>query len=135
MLFGGVDSPLADTTPAPTLAPTRISNPPQATLGITTIYNTLEQQQKGVIAYDDILNYGIAVPFKLPPKSQIPASKKLFDKNVVPKLVDALGDSSVTKAWFHFQAGNTATAGNKLFTVDAPLGGKLYSVVASWKTA
>ncbi|WP_413173458.1 hypothetical protein [Anabaena azotica] len=130
MLFGGVHSALADTTPTPTLAPTITSNPAQTTLGITTIYSTPEQQQKGVTVYDDILNYGIAVPFKLPPGFQIPASKKIFEKNVVPKLVDALGDGSVTKAWFDFQAANTATAGNKLFTVDAPLGGKLYSVVA-----
>ncbi|MEO3705922.1 hypothetical protein [Trichormus azollae] len=76
------------------------------------------------------MNYGIAVTFELPPGFQIPASKKLFYKNVVPKLIDALGNGSVTKAWFDFQAANTATAGNKLFTVDAPLGGKLYSVVA-----
>lgn len=76
------------------------------------------------------MNYGIAVTFELPPGFQIPASKKLFYKNVVPKLIDALGDGSVTKAWFDLQAANTATAGNKLFTVDAPLGGKLYSVVA-----
>ncbi|WP_016952750.1 hypothetical protein [Anabaena sp. PCC 7108] len=134
MLFGGVNVALADTTPIPSATPDAISAPPsnatKTTLGITTIYSTPEQQKKGVTVYEETLKYGIAVPFQLPPGFRIPANKKVFDTLVVPKLVDVLGDGSVTKAAFDFQAAAAATSGNQLFNIDAPLGQKLYSVVA-----
>lgn len=116
MLFGGISPALADTT--------------ENTLGITTFYSTPEQQKQGVTVYQDILNYGVAVPFQLPPDFVIPNSKKAFEKKVAPQLIDALGDGSVTKAWFDFQSAKTATSGNQLFRIDAPVGEKLYSVVA-----
>lgn len=99
-------------------------------LGITTLYSTSEQQAQGVTVYKDILQYAIATPFALPPNFPIPATKEEFDKTVVPGLVKVLGDGSVTKAWFDFQAGQAKSTGNQLFSVDAPLGQKLYSVVA-----
>lgn len=130
VLFGGVGSALADTTPLTETAPTTTANTASNILGITTIYSTPEQQKKGVTVYKDILKYGVAVPFELPPGFEIPASKKAFNKEVAPKIVESLGDGSVTKAWFDFQEAKAATAGNKLFSVDAPVGEKLYTVVA-----
>ena len=97
-------------------------------LGITTLYSTPEQQGQGVTVYKDILQYAIATPFA--PDSPIPATKEEFDKTLVPELVKALGDGSITKAWFDFQAAKAESTGNKLFSVDAPSGEKLYNVVA-----
>ncbi len=97
---------------------------------VTTLYSTPQQQGQGVTVYKDILQYAIATPFSLPQNFPIPATKEEFDKTVVPKLVKALGDGSVTKAWFDFQAGEAESTGNKLFSVDAPSREKLYSVVS-----
>ncbi|MEH1772481.1 hypothetical protein [Nostoc sp.] len=99
-------------------------------LGITSLYSTPEEQGQGVKVYQDILQYKIATPFALPPKYPIPATKEEFDKIVVPGLVEQLGDGSVTKAWFDFQAGQAQIAGKELFSINAPLGQKIYSVVA-----
>ncbi|MEH2259524.1 hypothetical protein [Nostoc sp.] len=99
-------------------------------LGVTTLYSTPSEQGQGVTVYKDILQYAIATPFSLPPNFPIPATKEEFDKTVVPRLVKGLGDGSVTKAWFDFQAGEAESTGNQLFSVDAPSGEKLYSVVS-----
>ncbi|MGJ5631887.1 hypothetical protein [Nostoc sp. CALU 1950] len=99
-------------------------------LGVTSLYSTSEQQEQGVKVYKDILQYGIATPFSLPPDFQIPATKAEFDQKVVPGLIKVLGDGSVTKAWFDFQAGEAQIATKELFSIDAPLGQKIYSVVA-----
>ncbi len=112
------------------LSPALADSPPKTVLGITTLYSTPEQQTQGVTVYKDILQYAIATPFSLPSSFQIPATKEEFDKIVVPRLVKGLGDGSVTKAWFDFQAGEAESTGNQLFSVDAPSGKKIYSVVS-----
>ncbi|BDI18981.1 hypothetical protein ANSO36C_47830 [Nostoc cf. commune SO-36] len=112
------------------LSPALADSPAKTVLGITSLYNTPEQQKQGVKVYQDILKYGIATPFALPPNFQIPATKEEFDEKVVPGLIKILGDGSVTKAWFDFQAGQAQIATKELFSIDAPLGQKIYSVVA-----
>ncbi|MHC5598500.1 MAG: hypothetical protein ACYTXC_21585 [Nostoc sp.] len=112
------------------LSPALADSPPKTVLGITSLYSTPEQQAQGVTVYKDILKYAIATPFGLPENFPIPATKEDFDKKVAPRLVKVLGDGSVTKAWFDFQAGEAESAGNQLFSFDAPLGERIYSVVA-----
>jgi hypothetical protein len=115
LLFGGVTPALAQTT--------------TEDLGTTTIYNTKEAQEREVKVFQDA-GYAIAAPFELPENIMIPPTKEEFDTKVVPSLVKALGDGSVTKAWLDFQGLESTTAGGRLFSVKAPLGQKIYSVVA-----
>ncbi len=117
--LGGLSPALADS-----------DSSPKTVLGITSLYSTSEQQTQGVTVYKDILQYAIATPFSLPPNFPIPPTKEEYDKTVVPGLIKVLGDGSVTKAWFDFQAGQAEIATKELFSIDAPLGQKIYSVVA-----
>ena len=99
-------------------------------IGITSLYNNKDLQTRKAQIFSNVLKYTVATPFELPPGIQIPPTKEEFDKTVVPSLVSALGDGSVTEAWLDFQGVKAATAGNQLFTIDAPIGEKLYTVVA-----
>jgi hypothetical protein len=116
LLFSHLNPVLADSTPS-------------TSLGTTSFYTTQTEQEQEVKVYRDLLKYNIATPLQIPANS-IPATKEEFDTKYVPNIVKALGDGSVTKAWFDFQGVDSPTAGKQLFTVNAPLGQKIYSVVA-----
>ncbi|BAY38095.1 chitinase/cellulase [Nostoc sp. NIES-2111] len=112
------------------LSPALAQSSPKPALGITSLYNNPEDQKQGYSVYHDILQYAVAIPAQeIPQGVPIPQTKEEFQK-LLPGLVDKLGDGSVTKAWFDFQAAQAQTAGNELFSVNAPSGQKLYTVVA-----
>ncbi len=97
--------------------------------GVISVYNTPEQQEhkKEIFKKE---HYQISIPFQLPEGINIPDTKEDFDNKLLTLGVDKLGDGSVTEAWFDFQNVKADTVGNELFIANAPLGQRLYSVVA-----
>jgi hypothetical protein len=112
------------------LSPALAQSSPKPALGITSLYLNAEEQKQGYNVYHDILQYAVAIPAQeIPQGVPIPPTKEEFQK-LLPGLVEKLGDGSVTKAWFDFQAARAETYGNELFSVNAPSGQKIYTVVA-----
>jgi hypothetical protein len=110
------------------ISPAFAQNKPPVVIGTTEIFTDQTQQMQQVEVYQKI-GYSIANPFKIPAES-IPATKEEFDEKVVPKLVKMLGDGSVNQARFDFKDVEGSPSENQVFTVYAPLGQKIYSVVA-----
>lgn len=101
--------------------------------GITTFYNTSEQQAQGVNTYQNILNYDVAIPTDL--SARLPENLSDFPKTFKEFLAEGRlrngTNGSFTEGWFDFQASTAATPGsNQLFTIKAPDGYRIYSVVA-----
>lgn len=97
--------------------------------GIISVYNNPELQKQKKEIFEQ-LNYQISIPFELPPGIKIPDTKQEFDHQFLSQGVKTLGDGSITQAQFDFQGLIAESVGAELFTVDAPLGKRLYSVVA-----
>ncbi|WP_013322060.1 hypothetical protein [Gloeothece verrucosa] len=122
--LGGVNPAFAQQLPEP------------ASRGITTFYATPEQQAQGVKVYQDILKYDVAIPNT--DLSQIlPENQSDFPAAYRPILEEGRKkngtNGSFTEGWFDFQAANAVTTGtNVLFTINAPLNGRIYSVVAGF---
>lgn len=119
--LGGVNPALAQQLPQP------------ASRGITTFYITPEQKGRGVETYQQ-LNYDVAIPN--PDLSAfLPENVKDFPAAYQPILEKGRKDNgtngSFTEGWFDFQAASAVIPGtNTLFTINAPLNGRIYSVVA-----
>ncbi|MBD2198959.1 MULTISPECIES: hypothetical protein [Calothrix] len=113
--------------------------PPSPSRGIVTFYLTPEQQAQGVKIYGDILKYDLALPNPdisaiLPENlSDFPAAyKQVIAQNQQKNGING----SFTEAWFDFQAARPLRSGtNTLFTVNAPINGRIYSVVAGLPVA
>lgn len=102
--------------------------------GITTFYNTSEQQAEGVNTYQNILNYDVAIP-NPDLSARLPENLSDFPKTFKEFLAEGRlrngTNGSFTEGWFDFQASTAATPGsNQLFTIKAPDGYRIYSVVA-----
>ena len=102
--------------------------------GITTFYATPEQQVQGVQVYRDILKYHVAIPN---PDLSAMLPENLSDFPAAYKSVLEMGrkkngvNGSFTEGWFDFQFSTPVIPDtNQLFTVNAPSGERLYSVVA-----
>jgi hypothetical protein len=120
--LGGVSPALAQQAPQP---PSR---------GITTLYVTPEQQVEGVKVYGNILKYDVAIP-NPDLSAYLPDNVKDFPAAYQPILEQGRKNNgtngSFTEGWFDFQAAGAVTPGtNTLFTIDAPLNGRIYTVVA-----
>jgi len=119
--LGGVSPAFAQQLPQP------------ASRGITTFYLTPEQQAQGVLTYQQ-LKYDVAIPN--PDLSNLlPENLKDFPAAYKPILEEGRRkngtNGSFTEGWFDFQASTPVIPGtNTLFTVNAPLNGRIYSVVA-----
>ncbi|MBD2255104.1 hypothetical protein [Nostoc parmelioides] len=112
------------------LSPALAQSSSKPALGVTTLYMNADQQKQGYAVYHDILQYAVAIPAQqLSQGVPIPQTKEEFQK-LLPGLVEKIGDGSVTRAWFDFQAARAETIGNELFSVNALPGGKIYTVVA-----
>jgi|LakMenEpi09Nov12_1017454.scaffolds.fasta_scaffold00837_3 hypothetical protein len=120
--LGGVSPALAQQAPQP---PSR---------GITTLYVTPEQQAQGVDVYGNILKYDVAIP-NPDLSAMLPENLSDFPAAYQPILEQGRKNNgtngSFTEGWFDFQAASAVTPGtNTLFTIDAPLNGRIYTVVA-----
>ncbi|MBD2357213.1 hypothetical protein H6G41_21740 [Tolypothrix sp. FACHB-123] len=113
--------------------------PPPPSRGIVTFYITPEQQAEGVKIYGDILKYDLALPHPdlsaiLPENvSDFPAAyKQVLAQNKQKNGING----SLTEGWFDFQAAMAMSPRtNTLFTVNAPINGRIYSVVAGLPVA
>ena len=120
--LGGVSPALAQQAPQP------------ASRGITTLYVTPEQQAQGVNVYADILKYDVAIP-NPDLSAMLPENLKDFPAAYKPILEKGQKENgtngSFTEGWVDFQAASAVTPRtNTLFTIDAPLNGRIYTVVA-----
>ncbi|MGK7939224.1 MAG: hypothetical protein AB4062_03530 [Crocosphaera sp.] len=125
----GINPAFAQETPSVT--------PQPASRGITTFYTTQAQQTKGAQVAGDTLNEFVVVPnleyaelSTLVPenKSDFPA----FYQNILDESLKKNGvNGSFTEGFLDFQESTPAVPGtDKLINLNAPLGGRLYSVVA-----
>jgi hypothetical protein len=102
--------------------------------GITTFYVTPEQQAEGVKVYRDILKYDVAIP-NIDLSAMLP--ENLTDFPAAYQKVLEMGrqkngvNGSFTEGWFDFQGASAVVPGtNTLFTINAPIQNRIYSVVA-----
>jgi len=121
MCLGGLSPALAQQLPEP------------ASRGTTTFYFTPEQQKQGVQVFKQ-LGYDVAIP-NPDLSAMLPENLSDFPAVYQQVLVDSRKkngtNGSFTEGWFDFQLATAGTPGtNKLFTITAPLNGRLYSVVA-----
>lgn len=107
--------------------------PQPASRGITTFYITPEQQAQGVEIYNQ-LKYDVAIPN---PDLSAMLPENLSDFPAAYQQVLEQGrknngiNGSFTEGWFDFQGATAVTPGtNTLFTINAPLNDRIYSVVA-----
>jgi hypothetical protein len=114
-------------------------SPQPSSREIVTFYVTPEQQVQGVKVYGDILKYDLALPNPdlsaiLPENlSDFPAAyKQVLAQNQQKNGING----SFTEGWFDLQAATAIRPGtNTLFSVNAPLQGRIYSVVAGLPVA
>ena len=102
--------------------------------GITTLYVTPEQQAEGVNVYKNILKYDVAIP-NLDLSAMLPENLSDFPAAYQPFLEQGRKNNGIngsfTEGWFDFQGATAVTPGtNTLFTINAPLNDRIYSVVA-----
>jgi hypothetical protein len=137
--LGGVNPAFAQTTnneslkEAPTvkpILPRPVPTPP--VYSVTNFYNNPGNQAEGVKVYTNT-GFDVIIPN---PNQQDQLPEKLRDfttfyANFLRELRYKNGiNGSFTKGRFDFQSAVAQASGDELFEIDAPLGGRLYSVVA-----
>ncbi|HLP89515.1 MAG TPA: hypothetical protein VK184_13100 [Nostocaceae cyanobacterium] len=127
--FSSVSPAFAQTTlGSQSLTTQTTTNPP--VFSLTNFYSNPDNQAEGVKVYNQ-LGYDVIIPNQ---PTQLPPTLSEFNETF-PKILQQQQlkngiNGSFTKGRFDFQAAVAQAAGDELFEINAPLNGRLFTVVA-----
>jgi hypothetical protein len=121
--------------PTPTLTPRPVPTPP--VFSVTNFYNNPNNQTEGVKVYTDT-GFDVIIP-NPQQQDQLPATLQEFNV-FYPRFLQRLQrqngiNGSFTRGRFDFQSAVAETVGDELFEINAPLNGRIFSVVAGLPTS